>query len=78
MHWEKHVPVNHLDRAKGALVSSVFPGGPADKAGIKPGDVVTRIGEATIAVTVRARLRRCPSSAMACSSFSKLSSMGRF
>ena len=45
------VPVNHLDRDKGALVSSVFPGGPADKAGIKPGDIVTRIGEDQIAVT---------------------------
>ncbi len=45
------VPVNHLDRDKGALVSSVFPGGPADKAGIKPGDIITRIGEGPIAVT---------------------------
>ncbi len=45
------VPVNHLDRKKGALVSSVFKGGPADKAGIKPGDVVTRIGDRDVAVT---------------------------
>ncbi len=44
------VPVNSMDRTKGALVSSVFPGGPADKAGIKPGDVVMRIGEEKIAV----------------------------
>ncbi|MDF1699639.1 MAG: PDZ domain-containing protein [Planctomycetota bacterium] len=44
------VPVNHLDRDKGALVSSVFPGGPADKAGIKPGDIVTRIDNGEIAV----------------------------
>lgn len=44
------VPVNHLDRDKGALVSSVFPGGPADKAGIKPGDIVTRIDNDEIAV----------------------------
>ncbi len=45
------VPVNSMDRTKGALVSSVFPGGPADKAGIKPGDVVMRIGEDKISVT---------------------------
>jgi len=29
-----------LDKPQGALVSSVEPGGPADKAGIKPGDVL--------------------------------------
>jgi serine protease Do len=29
-----------LDRARGALVNSVAPGGPADKAGLRPGDVV--------------------------------------
>jgi len=29
-----------LDRAAGALVAGVAPGGPADKAGLKPGDVV--------------------------------------
>jgi len=45
------VPVNHLNRKNGALVSSVFPGGPADKAGIKPGDVITRIGDKVVAVT---------------------------
>ncbi|MDA1194613.1 MAG: PDZ domain-containing protein [Planctomycetota bacterium] len=45
------VPVSHLDRSKGALVSSVFPGGPADKAGLKPGDIVTRIGDRDISVT---------------------------
>lgn len=45
------MPVGDLDRTKGALVSSVFPGGPADKAGIKPGDIITRIGEDDIAVT---------------------------
>jgi len=38
------LPIANLDRENGALVSSVYPGGPADKAGIKPGDVVTRIG----------------------------------
>jgi serine protease Do len=32
-----------LDRPQGALVSSVEPGGPADKAGIKPGDVLLAV-----------------------------------
>ncbi len=38
------VPVNSLDRKEGALVSSVFPDGPAAKAGIKPGDIIRTIG----------------------------------
>jgi len=29
-----------LEEARGALVNSVVPGGPADKAGIKPGDII--------------------------------------
>ena len=29
-----------LDRPRGALVASVESGGPADKAGIKPGDII--------------------------------------
>lgn len=33
-----------LDRARGAIVSDVYPGGPADIAGIKPRDVVLEIG----------------------------------
>lgn len=32
----------HLDHPKGALVSQVTPGGPADKAGIQSGDIITR------------------------------------
>ncbi|TCQ28506.1 Do/DeqQ family serine protease [Rhizobium sp. PP-CC-3G-465] len=32
-----------LDRARGALVSSVIEGGPAEKAGIRPGEVVTAV-----------------------------------
>ena len=32
-----------LDRPRGALVSSVEPGGPADKAGVKPGDVILAV-----------------------------------
>lgn len=45
------VPVSDMDRSKGALVSSVFPDGPAAKAGIKPGDVIMRIGEDDVSVT---------------------------
>ena len=45
------VPVNNMERSKGALVSSVFPDGPAAKAGIKPGDVIMRIGDEPISVT---------------------------
>jgi serine protease Do len=37
-----------LDRPRGALVSSVEPGGPADKAGIKPGDVILAVNGETI------------------------------
>ncbi|HTX23126.1 MAG TPA: DegQ family serine endoprotease [Steroidobacteraceae bacterium] len=37
-----------LDRPRGALVSSVEPGGPADKAGIKPGDVILAVNGQTI------------------------------
>jgi len=33
---------------KGVLVASVEPGGPAEKAGVKTGDVITRIGSQTI------------------------------
>ncbi len=34
--------------AKGVLVASVEPGGPAEKAGIKTGDVITRIGSEAV------------------------------
>lgn len=44
------VPVKDLDREDGALVASVFPGGPADKAGIKPGDVLLRIEDGQVSV----------------------------
>jgi serine protease Do len=32
-----------LDRPQGALVTTVDPGGPADKAGVKPGDVILSV-----------------------------------
>jgi serine protease Do len=38
-----------LARPEGALVAEVEPGGPADKAGIKPGDLVMRIDQAPVA-----------------------------
>jgi serine protease Do len=37
-----------LDRPHGALVSSVEEDGPADKGGVKPGDVILAVGEQTI------------------------------
>jgi serine protease Do len=37
-----------LDRPHGALVSSVEENGPADKGGVKPGDVILKVGDETI------------------------------
>ncbi|MDW5415484.1 Do family serine endopeptidase [Iodobacter sp. CM08] len=34
----------HLAEAKGALIAGVVRGGPADKAGLKPGDILLKIG----------------------------------
>lgn len=34
----------HLDQASGALIAGVVRGGPADKAGLKPGDILLKIG----------------------------------
>ncbi len=40
----------HLDKPEGALVSSVEPGGPADQAGLKSGDVILQVnGQAIVA-----------------------------
>jgi len=37
-----------LDRPRGALVSAVEKGGPADKGGVKPGDVILQVGSQPI------------------------------
>jgi serine protease Do len=37
-----------LPKAQGALVSSVEPGGPADKAGIQPGDIILKFNGQTV------------------------------
>jgi serine protease Do len=37
-----------LDRPRGALVSAVEKGGPADKGGVKPGDVILKVGSQPI------------------------------
>lgn len=37
-----------LDRPRGALVAQVVPGGPADQAGLKPGDIITRFEDKAI------------------------------
>ena len=44
------VPIDNLDREDGGLVASVFPGGPADQAGIRPGDILTGVGGQKIRV----------------------------
>lgn len=38
----------NLSQFNGALVSSVMPGGPADKAGIQAGDIILRFGEGEV------------------------------
>jgi serine protease Do len=38
----------NLDRPKGALVAEVEPGGPADRAGLKPGDVIVKVDQTEI------------------------------
>ena len=38
----------NLDRPRGALIAAVEPGGPADKAGLEPGDVVLSWGDEAI------------------------------
>ncbi len=43
-------PARYVDVA-GALVSQVVAGGPADKAGLSPGDLITMIGGRTVAST---------------------------
>jgi serine protease DegQ len=47
----------HLDKAEGALVSRVEPGTPAEKAGIKPGDVIVRIDSTDVTTSSDLRNR---------------------
>ena len=42
----------HLDRPEGALVSSVDAGGPADKAGLKTGDVILKVNGHPIVASI--------------------------
>ena len=42
-----------LERPRGALVSSVEPDGPADDAGIEPGDVILQLDDETIACSAQ-------------------------
>lgn len=44
------LPVGKLGRKKGALVSNLVPESPAHKAGLKPGDVITRINDFEVEV----------------------------
>ena len=46
-----------LDRTTGALVGDVSPGGPADKAGLKSGDVITQFNGQTVQDASQLKLR---------------------
>ena len=34
----------NLDRTRGVIITNVYPGTPADKAGLKVGDIILKIG----------------------------------
>jgi S1-C subfamily serine protease len=42
-----------LPGAQGVLITGVLQGGPASEAGLKPGDVVTRVADATVSNTAQ-------------------------
>jgi S1-C subfamily serine protease len=42
------VQVSHLHAEGAVLVTEVTPGGPADRAGFQPRDIIVRIGDATV------------------------------
>ena len=44
------LPVRALDRQEGALVAAVLPGQPMARAGIRPGDLLLRVGRSEVAV----------------------------
>jgi serine protease Do len=46
-----------LDRTTGALVGDVSPGGPADKAGLRSGDVITQFNGQAIQKASQLKLR---------------------
>ena len=50
------VTVNIKDREEGLLVESVTEGGPADKAGVVPGDVITAAGGVPLAGEARVQV----------------------
>jgi S1-C subfamily serine protease len=44
----RRVQISHLPAENAVLVGEVAPGGPADRAGVQPRDIIIRIGETTV------------------------------